>query len=94
MLCVTWATKPLPWPARRPRGLRQADRRPRRPSTCPSSDRNKSVKIRFDAKTVAEIRREEFFGGLVNAIMRNGTVGSGADYSAEFSVEVDGRSMN
>jgi hypothetical protein len=58
----------------------------------PANDRYISVPVHFNRRTVALFHRQGSGGGLVNAILRNGTVGTGADYAAEFSVEVDERS--
>jgi hypothetical protein len=58
----------------------------------PAGDRWVNVPVRFDRRTVAKFHREKGGSALVNAKLRNGTVGSGGDYSAEFGIEVDGRS--
>jgi hypothetical protein len=58
----------------------------------PANDRWIFVPVRFDRRTVAKFHREDGGSALVNAIMRDGSVGSGADYSSEFGIEVDGRS--
>ena len=54
----------------------------------PVGDRWHKVPVHFDRRTVAKFRREHFGGVVINAIMRNGTVGAGADYSSEFEVKV------
>ena len=58
----------------------------------PANDRWISVPVRFNRRTVARFHRAGWGGAIVNAIVRDGTVGSGGDNSAEFSVEVDDRS--
>ena len=50
------------------------------------SNRWVKVPIRLNGRTVARIRHRYSIGLVVNAFMRNGTVGSGADYSSEFLV--------
>jgi hypothetical protein len=54
----------------------------------PVGDRWHKVPVHFDRRTVAKFRRERRGSVVVNAIVRNGTVGTGADYSSEFGVEV------
>jgi hypothetical protein len=53
----------------------------------PVGDRWHKVPVHFDRRTVAKFRREHFGGVVINAIVRHGTVGSGADYSSEFEVK-------
>ena len=53
----------------------------------PVGDHWRKVPIHFDRRTVAKFRREHFGGVVINAIVRNGTVGAGADYSSEFDVK-------
>ena len=50
-----------------------------------------NVPIRFTAATVAAFHRRGWGAAVVNAIMRDGTVGTGADYSSEFDIKVDKR---
>jgi hypothetical protein len=58
----------------------------------PVSDKWVNVPIRFDRRTVAKFRRDHGGSAVVDAKLRNGTVGAGADYSSEFEVKVDDRS--
>jgi hypothetical protein len=46
------------------------------------------ARVRFDRRTVAKFRRDGAGSALVNAIMRDGTVGTGADYSSEFGITI------
>jgi hypothetical protein len=55
----------------------------------PVGDRWRKVPIHFDRRTVAKFRREHRGSAVINAIMRDGTVGGGADYSSEFGINVD-----
>jgi hypothetical protein len=55
----------------------------------PVGDRWHKVPVHFDRRTVLKFRREHFGGVVINAIVRHGTVGSGADYSSEFEVKPD-----
>jgi hypothetical protein len=50
------------------------------------------VSVRFNRRTVAKLNREGRGSTVVNAIVRDGTVGSGADYSAEFVITADDHS--
>jgi hypothetical protein len=59
----------------------------------PVGDRWVNVTVRFNRRTVAKLTREGRGSAIVNAIVRDGTVGSGADYSAEFGITVDDRSQ-
>ena len=59
----------------------------------PVRDRWVNVTVRFNRRTVAKLNREGRGSAIVNAIVRDGTVGSGADYSAEFGITVDDRSQ-
>ena len=58
----------------------------------PANNKWIDVTIRFNRRTVEKFIREDFGSLIVNAQMRNGTVGTGGDDSAEFSVEIDDRS--
>jgi hypothetical protein len=49
------------------------------------------VRVRFDRSTVAKFRRAGWGSVVVDAKLRDGTVGAGADYSSEFDVKVDDR---
>ncbi len=60
--------------------------------SLPANDKWNKVRVRFNRAAVAKFHREKGGSALVNAIMRDGTVGSGGDYSSEFGVEVDDRS--
>jgi hypothetical protein len=53
----------------------------------PVGNRWHKVPVHFDRRAVAKFRREHFGGVVINAIVRHGTVGSGADYSSEFEVK-------
>jgi hypothetical protein len=53
----------------------------------PVGERWHKVPVHFTPRAVAKFKREHFGGVVINAIMRNGTVGSGADYSSEFEVK-------
>ena len=70
--------------------LRHADRRPRH-VRLPVGDRGSKVPSPFrPLHAIAKFRRED--GGLGRGrreACRDGTVGSGADYSSEFGIEVD-----
>jgi hypothetical protein len=54
----------------------------------PAGDRWHKVPVHFDRRTVAKFHREHFGGVVINAIVRDGTVGTGAGYSSEFEVKV------
>ncbi len=54
----------------------------------PVGDKWVKATMHFDRRTVAKFRREHFGSVVLNAIVRNGTVGTGADYSSEFQIDV------
>jgi hypothetical protein len=45
------------------------------------------TRVHVNAATVAAVHRHGWTGVVVNAIMRDGSVGSGADYSSEFEIK-------
>jgi len=55
----------------------------------PVGDRWRKIPIHFNRRTVARFQRRHSGSAVINAIMRNGTVGGGADYSSEFDIKVD-----
>ncbi len=57
-----------------------------------ATDKWINVPIHFNAATVAAFHRHGWGSAVVNAIMPDGTVGTGADYSSEFDIKVDKRS--